>query len=399
MKKLFLSLLLLLLLQGCTDAAEETGSPVSNGYSTTFAGPGGPGGSSNPGTGSSNNPGGSGQAGVITAGEWSDLRNWGFWLDVLNRPAWTALPAQWQLYSTTRYTLTLTDAAGQPLAGARVSVGLNPATTGVTAAVTDHLGRAELFPTLFQPSAGITALPVQVSYRGRTFTPAPIAATEHQATRVIAASPVVATPVDIMFVVDATGSMGDEINYLKTELRDVVTRAEAQVPAADLRLASVFYRDKGDEYVTRALPFTQNVNQLLSFVQAQGPGGGGDFPEAMDEALSVALQQQWSTEARCRLLFLVLDAPPHDEARARIQELTRTAARQGIRLIPITASGIDTSTEFLMRTLALSTGGTYVFITNHSGIGNSHLEASVGDYQVEYLNNLLVRLIAEYSKS
>lgn len=318
---------------------------------------------------------------------------------MLKRPGWTELPAQWQLYSAERYTLTFTDAAGQPLAGARVTVGPNPASTGVTASITDRLGRVELFPTLFQPVSSSAALPIQVSYQGRTYTPAPVPATERQATRVVAATPTVATPVDIMFVVDATGSMGDEINYLKTELRDVVTRAEAQVPAADLRLASVFYRDKGDEYVTRALPFTQNVNQLLTFVQAQGPGGGGDFPEAVDEALNVALQQKWSTEARCRLLFLVLDAPPHDEARTRIQELTRAAARQGIQLIPITASGIDTSTEFVMRTLALSTGGTYVFITNHSGIGNTHLEASVGDYQVEYLNNLLVRLITEYSKS
>ncbi|MDF7813194.1 vWA domain-containing protein [Hymenobacter sp. YC55] len=396
MKKLLLSFLLLPLLQGCADADDSSGSS-SSGYSLTDAGPSGRVGSG--GSGSSNNPSGSSQAGVITAGEWNDLRNWGFWLDVLKRPTWTALPAQWQLYSTERYTLTLTNTAGQPLAGARVTIGANPASTGVTAGVTDRLGRVELFPTLFQAAAASTSLPVQVNYHGQVFTPAPVPATEHQATRVVAASPTVSTPVDIMFVVDATGSMGDEINYLKTELRDVVTRAEAQVPAADLRLASVFYRDKGDEYVTRALPFTQNVNQLLTFVQAQGPGGGGDFPEAVDEALSVALQQQWSTEARCRLLFLVLDAPPHDEDRTRIQELTRTAARQGIRLIPITASGIDTSTEFLMRTLALSTGGTYVFITNHSGIGNTHLEASVGDYQVEYLNNLLVRLITEYSKS
>ena len=239
---------------------------------------------------------------------------------------------------------------------------------------------------------------MHVDYQGQSFTPAPVQHTEHAATRAVAASPAPATPVDIMFVVDATGSMGDEISYLKTELRDVVTRAQAQVPSADLRLASVFYRDQGDEYLTRVQPFTQDVNQLLSFVQAQNAGGGGDFPEAVDEALNAALQQQWSTEARCRLLFLVLDAPPHDEARTRIQALTRQAARQGIRLIPITASGIDTSTEFLMRSLALSTNGTYVFITNHSGIGDAHLEASVGTYQVEFLNNLMVRLITEYSR-
>lgn len=378
MKKSLSLLLLLPLLYGCSAGLDK--SDISPADSASR----------------SPSPGGTGQAGVLTAGEWNDLRNWNFWLDVLKRPVWGELPTKWQFYPTERYTLTLTNPAGQPLAGARVTLGA--AATGVMAAETDRLGKAELFPTLFRPAAAGSSLAVRVSYQGQTFTPAPVLTTEHQALRTVAASPVVATAVDIMFVVDATGSMGDEINYLKTELRDVVTRAEAQVPAADLRLASVFYRDKGDEYVTRVHPFTRNVNQLLTFVQAQGPGGGGDFPEAVDEALHVALQQQWSAEARCRLLFLVLDAPPHEADRIRVQELTREAARQGIRLIPITASGIDTSTEFLMRTLALSTNGTYVFITNHSGVGNNHIEASVGPYQVEFLNNLMVRLITEYAR-
>jgi len=384
MKKLLPWLLALPLFYGCGRSGMGDVSPAS----TRDAFSPGPG------------PGNTGQAGVITAGEWSDLRNWSFWQQVLQRPNWAPLPAQWQFFSTARYTLTLTSTTGQPLAGARVTLG--PAATaeaGVTAAVTDRLGRAELFPSLFQAGAPTAPLDVRVDYQGQTLTPAPVQPAEHDATRVLAVAPVVATPVDIMFVVDATGSMGDEISYLKNELRDVVTRAQAQVPSADLRLASVFYRDRGDDYLTRVQPFTQDVNQLLAFVQGQDAGGGGDFPEAVDEALSVALQQQWSTEARCRLLFLVLDAPPHDDARARIQALTRQAARQGIRLIPVTASGIDTSTEFLMRSLALSTNGTYVFITNHSGIGDTHLEATVGPYQVEFLNNLLVRLIGEYSRS
>lgn len=343
-------------------------------------------------------PGGSSQAGVVTAGEWNDLRNWSFWQDVLKRTEWAPLPAQWQLYPTERYTLTLTATDGQPVAGARVTLGDATATTGVGAAVTDRLGRAEFFPNLFRQSTNTAALAVGVSYRGQTFTPAPVPAADHDATRAIAVTPAPATPVDIMFVVDATSSMGDEISYLKTELRDVITRVGAQVPAADLRMASVFYRDQGDDYLTREQPFTADLSKLLTFVQEQEAGGGGDFPEAVEEGLAVALQQQWSAEARCRLLFLVLDAPPHDAARARIQQLTREAARQGIRVIPITASGIDTSTEFLMRSLALSTNGTYVFITNHSGVGNAHLQATVGSYQVEFLNNLMVRLITAYSQ-
>jgi hypothetical protein len=62
------------------------------------------------------------------------------------------------------------------------------------------------------------------------------------------------------------------------------------------------------------------------------------------------------------------------------------------------ASGADKDTEFLMRFFAISTGGTYVFITDHSGVGNPHLIPSVGEYTVEPLNDLMVRLINEYSE-
>ena len=69
----------------------------------------------------------------------------------------------------------------------------------------------------------------------------------------------------------------------------------------------------------------------------------------------------------------------------------------GVRIIPVTASGIDKSAEYLMRSLALATNGTYTFITNHSGIGGHHIEPSTDSYKVELLNNLLVRLIRDYS--
>lgn len=59
------------------------------------------------------------------------------------------------------------------------------------------------------------------------------------------------------------------------------------------------------------------------------------------------------------------------------------------------ASGIDKETAFLLRNLGIATGGTYTFLTDHSGIGNPHLEPTIGGYQVELLNHLLVRVIGE----
>jgi len=45
----------------------------------------------------------------------------------------------------------------------------------------------------------------------------------------------------------------------------------------------------------------------------------------------------------------------------------------------------------------MATNGTYVFITDDSGIGEDHIEATVGDYEIKTLNDLIVRLITKYT--
>ena len=122
------------------------------------------------------------------------------------------------------------------------------------------------------------------------------------------------------------------------------------------------------------------------------------WPPSSEAALSNAIfEHEWSGSARARLLFLVLDAPPHDtpQNRMTLRQSIEEAASLGVRVIPVGASGIDKRTEFLLRDLDIATGGTYTFLTDHSGIGGEHLEPSVGEYQVELFNDLLVRLIVE----
>jgi hypothetical protein len=64
----------------------------------------------------------------------------------------------------------------------------------------------------------------------------------------------------------------------------------------------------------------------------------------------------------------------------------------------VAASGVDKDTEFMLRFFEVATGGTYVFITNDSGIGNDHIDASVGDHEVEKLADLMIRLIKKYTE-
>ena len=73
------------------------------------------------------------------------------------------------------------------------------------------------------------------------------------------------------------------------------------------------------------------------------------------------------------------------------------AAAKGIRIVPLVASGINKGTEYLMRSIALATDGTYAFLTDDSGVGGSHLKPSTDSYEVETLNDLLVRVIKSYT--
>ena len=202
--------------------------------------------------------------------------------------------------------------------------------------------------------------------------------------------------VDIAFAVDATGSMSDEIDFLKIELEDVIRNTFAQHPDLDLHVGSVFYRDRGDEYLSRHIDFQTDLLKVLNFIKLQRAGGGGDMPEAVDVALQTALDSlHWSSSARTRILFLVLDAPPHDEAKEKMFELIRKASAKGVRIVPVVCSGADKSTEFIMRSIALATNGDYVFLTDDSGVGLPHIKPTTDVFKVEFLNSLLERIIKQ----
>ena len=203
---------------------------------------------------------------------------------------------------------------------------------------------------------------------------------------------------DLMFVIDTTGSMGDELRYLKTEIADVIKKVTSNNPGYTINLALLFYRDIDDEYVTRYFDFTTNITVQQQNLSKQSANGGGDFPEASDRALWEAVNKKWNDGYAKRLIFHVCDAPPHDkqENQTLYFNSIKTAAKKGIRIIPVASSGIDRATEYLLRQEAIMTGGTYIFLTNDSGIGEDHLQPTIGEFTVEYLNACMVRVVSEY---
>jgi len=107
--------------------------------------------------------------------------------------------------------------------------------------------------------------------------------------------------------------MGDEIKYLQEELKDVISNTLSANNGLNIRLGSVFYRDSTDQYLTRTQPLSADAQKTINFIADQSAQGGGDYPEAVDAALEDALAQDWSEDAIARIVFLLLDAPPHKD--------------------------------------------------------------------------------------
>ena len=337
------------------------------------------------------------QGGLVTAGEWNDLNNWDFYQKTLMKEPFKGFPDDWQMYTNHRIAVALT-AKNKPAANATVTLFRND--TPIWTAKTDNLGRAELWVGAFQKEKELNPTLLRLKVNEQWVSTATISETQVNRIALDETLPSPTNLVQIAFMVDATGSMGDELEFLKMDLKKVIAEVQKTNTQLKISTATVFYRDEGDEYVVKHSPFTEDINQTTEFISQQRADGGGDFPEAVDKALVQLNQLQWQPEARTRIAFLVLDAPPHNKPAVinSIQYSVKTAAASGIKLIPVVASGIDKTTEFLMRFIAMYTNGTYVFITDHSGIGNKHLEPSVGEYQVEKLSDLMVRLIKKYSE-
>lgn len=145
-----------------------------------------------------------------------------------------------------------------------------------------------------------------------------------------------------MFVIDATGSMGDEIDRLRAGMQSMAKRINALDSDVDLRLGMVVFRDEGDTFVTATNTFTSDVAAFSSALDGVTADGGGDTPEAVDEALAAALDTPgWRPAGdAAQLVVLVGDAAGHADRTVAVPytDSMRTAATRGMRVLPMASS-------------------------------------------------------------
>jgi hypothetical protein len=201
-----------------------------------------------------------------------------------------------------------------------------------------------------------------------------------------------ARKLDLMLAIDTTGSMGDEIRFLQAELGSIVDGLRARHRDLDIRVGFVFYRDLGDEYVTQTVPLSADINGAQAQLARQYASGGGDYPEAMDQAVIRAARQSWRPDA-VKSLLLVADAPPHDDKVGRTWLAAENLRASRVHIVPVAASGVADKAEYVMRAMAAATQSRYTFLTDDSGIGNPHAPPAIDCYLVTRLDALLRRVI------
>ncbi len=210
-------------------------------------------------------------------------------------------------------------------------------------------------------------------------------------------------PLDVLFLIDATGSMSDEIEQLKANMVSVAEQIDAVEPRPDVRFAMTVYRDHGDLFVTRTFDFTPDVTDFTAALRDVVADGGGDYAEALDQGLHDALAEpSWRGGDAVQLVFVIADAPPHlgdgfESTSVDYAAEALSAATRGVKIHPIASSGLDDQGEFVLRQLAQLTLGRFNFLT-YGADGASPGESTphhVDDYSVLSLDELVVELIAD----
>ena len=171
---------------------------------------------------------------------------------------------------------------------------------------------------------------------------------------------------DLVFLLDTTGSMSGEIREAKERVRELTEALRTARPNERVRVGVVAYKDKGDAYLTKVSPLSEDVEVSFQFLGALTADGGGDTPEDVLAGLTAALRElSWDmgpdTE---RQVFIIADAPPHLDYpdRPKPEALIEEAVGKRIVINAIGCRSLDSHGIEIFRRIAYATEGSYQHI-------------------------------------
>jgi len=166
--------------------------------------------------------------------------------------------------------------------------------------------------------------------------------------------------VEVVFVLDTTGSMGGLIQTAKDKIWSIASTLALAQPTPEIRMGLVAYRDRGDAYVTRVVDLSADLDTVHATLMDFAANGGGDGPESVNQALHDAVHRvSWSQDPKAyKVVFLVGDAPPHMdyEDDVKYAETVAVARQRGITVNAIQCGGNASTTREWQRIAELGNG-------------------------------------------
>lgn len=378
---------------GGSSGAPAHGSS-SSGATSGGAGDGSVSSSSSGSVGGSSSSGAPVQAGTLTAGDYDDLLNFEAYHQYISGflQDFSGVADIPYVDINSKIAVRVTDSMGTPLFGARVVIQSEGET--LVSLKTPVNGIVNFYPA-FDDLTDSVDISVELDEGGNSITETVALADVADSRTIDIPVPTMSTApsqIDIAVVVDSTGSMGDEIHYLQAELTQVLKDIQTAHADISIHAGLISYRDVGDVFVVAPYPMTEDLVQFELDLNGLAANGGGDYPEAMDQAMEAALDLAWR-EQSLKIILLVADAPPHDNKIAATWAAAEAARQEQIHIVPVAASGVAETAEFLMRSMAALTNSRYIFLTDDSGVGDSHDEPTIDCYVVTRLDSSIRRVI------
>ncbi|MDA3839270.1 MAG: VWA domain-containing protein [Candidatus Delongbacteria bacterium] len=196
---------------------------------------------------------------------------------------------------------------------------------------------------------------------------------------------------EVAFIIDTTGSMGDEINVVKEKIIMMIDEILQGVPQPVVKFAVVDYKDRSDPYVTKIYDFKSDIKEIKNDINRLSASGGGDFPESVKEALYMGVNKlKWSKDNTKigKLCFLIGDAEPHMDYKDdyKFKDIIKNAKDYSLSISSISCSGNSNKGVEYFQNIANETNGTFSYLTYTQNVtddkGEEYVVITEGDHEV-----------------
>lgn len=185
------------------------------------------------------------------------------------------------------------------------------------------------------------------------------------------ANPVSGETLEMVFVLDTTGSMGGLLEGAKQRIWGIVNEVMQKQSHPRVRVGLVAYRDKDDDYVTKVLPLTEDLDKVYTTLMDYEAAGGGDSPEDVRRALADGVKNAgWSQSQQgvAQIIFLVGDAPPQSyQSEPDVLATTSQAVKKNM-IVNTIQCGDAADTKKVWQQIAQYGEGKYFAIAQDGGV-------------------------------